>query len=232
MTEKAASALERRLIELTRELVLIPGTVNRPEDRRRCLRFIRYHLEANGPVEIREYEDGGYTSLLALAGGVEHPEVLLCGHLDVVALSEDAVYDASIEGGRIVGPGVADMKGPLAILIDLFLALLGEDPARSIGLLITSDEEQGGEHGVRHLLMDRGLRCGLALIPDGGSPGEITVEEKGILQIQVESRGNRPTPQGPGSAGMPLNSSCRGTATSRPALKHWRGKGAGGPLWR
>ena len=81
------------------------------------------------------------------------------------------------------------MKGAVAIMLELFREMHRRHPGISMGLAITSDEEQGGEHGVRYLVEEVGLRCGIAIIPDGGSLSEITVEEKGILHLRVRSGG-------------------------------------------
>ena len=76
------------------------------------------------------------------------------------------------------------MKGPLAILMEIFRNLHTQYDNLPLGLAITSDEERGGESGMRFLFDEVGLRCGVAMIPDGGSLNEITVEEKGILHLK------------------------------------------------
>ena len=77
----------------------------------------------------------------------------------------------------------------IAILLGLFHDHHTRHPDVSLGFLITSDEERGGEDGVRHMFEDRGFRCGAAVMPDGGSLTEITVEEKGILQLHIGAAG-------------------------------------------
>ena len=58
-----------------------------------------------------------------------------------------------------------------------------------LGLAITSDEERGGNAGMRYLFDEVGLRCNVAMIPDGGSLNEVTVEEKGILHLKIQCNG-------------------------------------------
>jgi succinyl-diaminopimelate desuccinylase len=101
-----------------------------------------------------------------------------------------AQYDSSLKEGRIYGPGSGDMKGAVAIMLELFRNLQRAHPGISIGLAVTSDEERGGESGVRYLVEEEGLRCGQAIIPDGGSLNELTVEEKGILHLKILSHGH------------------------------------------
>lgn len=190
MEELNDEELARRLTALTRDLILIQSTDALPEERARCFQFLRIHLESLEGVTIRNYEDKGYESMVVLPDGVEAPEVLFCGHLDVIDHPELAHYESWLKDGRIVGPGAGDMKGAVAIMLELFRSLHRKHPGISLGLAITSDEEQGGESGLRYLVEEKGLRCGQAVIPDGGSLRELTVEEKGILHLRVKSRGH------------------------------------------
>ena len=82
------------------------------------------------------------------------------------------------------------MKGPLAVLLELFTELHMKHDDLSLGLAITSDEERGGDAGMRFLFDEIGLRCEVALVPDGGSLNEITVEEKGILHLALQCHGH------------------------------------------
>ena len=68
---------------------------------------------------------------------------------------------------------------------DLKLLRTGMDVPVSLGLAITSDEEQGGVSGVGYLFDGVGLRCGTAIVPDGGSLNEITIAEKGVLHLRL-----------------------------------------------
>ncbi len=183
------SELAERLIALTRDLILIPSSHDRPRQRRQALEFILNHLQAVEQIRVLRFESGGCESLLALPVAIDVPEVLLCGHVDVVSHPSEDLYRSKVRDGRIVGPGAGDMKGALAIMLDLFRRLHTEHPGASVGLAITSDEEIGGQHGLRYLLEEQKLRCRLAIIPDGGSLNEITVAEKGILHIRVRVQG-------------------------------------------
>lgn len=178
-----------RLVELTRDLVLIPSTAGRPYERSRCFQLIAQHLEAVPQTTIRRFESAGFESLVATPQGVDTPEVLMVGHLDVIEHGDVSHYRSELLDGRITGPGTGDMKGQVAIMIELYRALQESRPGLSIGLAVTSDEEIGGENGVGYLFGEAGLRCGIALVPDGGSPTEVTVEEKGILHLSMRVEG-------------------------------------------
>lgn len=181
--------LRERLIQLTRDLVLIESTDDRPEERRRCFQLIRNHLEEVPGIELTMLEKSGYESLVVLPTGVKDPCVLICGHLDVVHHPDPDSYRSEIRDGRIYGPGAGDMKGQVAIMIELMRHFGYEYPSKEVGIAITSDEERGGENGVKYLVEEAGLRCEFAVIPDGGSLNEIIVEEKGILHLAVSATG-------------------------------------------
>jgi succinyl-diaminopimelate desuccinylase len=151
--------------------------------------LVRNHLEEVPGLEITMYESNGYESLVALPAGVSRPDVLLCGHLDVVHHPEPDSYRSEVRDGKIFGPGAGDMKGQVAVMIELIRNMGRECPELSVGVAITSDEERGGEHGVKYLVEDVGLRCGVAIIPDGGSLNEIIVEEKGIIHLRLVAEG-------------------------------------------
>ncbi len=188
-TSENHNELTTRLTALTRDLILIKSTDPRAEERARCFEFIEHHLEPVSGTRVRNLEDNGYTSMLVLPEGIDEPEILLCGHIDVIEHPRLTTYHSSIVDGRIIGPGAGDMKGAIAIILELFRSLHRSNPGISVGVAITSDEERGGEHGVRHLIEDAGLRCGIAIVPDGGSLADVTIEEKGILHLRVKSRG-------------------------------------------
>lgn len=182
--------LRDRLVAFTRDLVIIPSTACRADERQRCYESVRNHIDSIEGIEIREYSSEGYPSLVAVPSGCAEPDVLLCAHLDVVALPDESSYRSKIVDGRIVGPGAGDMKGQLAILLELFHAFHHHHPGVSLGLAVTSDEEIGGVHGIGYLVDQIGQRCGVAMIPDGGSMDEVTVEEKGILHLRVSAQGH------------------------------------------
>lgn len=178
-----------RLVTLTRDLIVIPSTESRPEERARCFTLLRNHLEALGGITIRDFSSEGFASMTVIPQGIDTPDILLVAHLDVIEHPHPDAYTSRVTEGRIYGPGSGDMKGQAAIMLELFCDLQRRHPGLSFGLAYTSDEERGGENGVRHLFEDIGLRCGLAIVPDGGSIHDVTVAEKGILHVNLSTAG-------------------------------------------
>lgn len=192
MTDGGSSGsetLRKRLVELTRDLILIPSTADRPEEIERCMEFVIHHADVGGGVTLHRYREGGSPCTVFLPGSAPNPAILLLAHLDVVSLPPGAEYGSAVRDGRIYGPGAGDMKGELAILLELFRAIHERYPGAPLGLAVTSDEERGGAHGTRFLFERAGLRCGVAIVPDSGSLNDIAVEEKGTLHLRITARG-------------------------------------------
>jgi succinyl-diaminopimelate desuccinylase len=146
------------------------------------------HVESDA-VDVRRFRDEGSPSVVILPIGIERPEVMMLAHLDVVARPDGTEYRSSIRDGRIYGPGSGDMKGELAILLEIFREFHERRPGISLALAVTSDEEHGGNHGTRFLFEKAGFRCGVAILPDSGTIHEVAVEEKGILHFKLSAHG-------------------------------------------
>jgi succinyl-diaminopimelate desuccinylase len=117
-TSRKDDSLRRRLVELTRDLIIIPSTRDRPEDIQRCMEFVINHVELPNELTVRRFNEEGSPSTVILPHNISAPEVLLLAHLDVVARGEGAEYRSLVEDGKIYGPGSGDMKGELAILLE------------------------------------------------------------------------------------------------------------------
>lgn len=204
ISETTESSLAERLTALTRDLILIRSTHTHPEERRRAFGFLRNHLDPLPGIKTESHFCDGFESLVARPADAVMPEILFCAHIDVIEHPHQETYDSRIENGRIVGPGAGDMKGSLACLLDLFVRLHHATPGLPLALAVTSDEELGGECGFRHLFDDIGLRCGVALLPDGGAPNRVTIEEKGILHLVLKKRGRAGHAARPWLADNPL----------------------------
>lgn len=72
--------------------------------------------------------------------------ILLTGHMDTVFPSDHAFqHQRWLDGETLNGPGVADMKGGIAVMLHALLAFEASASASSLGydVLINSDEETG-----------------------------------------------------------------------------------------
>jgi succinyl-diaminopimelate desuccinylase len=102
--------LAGQLAARTLELIDIPSV---SRDEARLAAHVADVLRAGG-VAVRDLGD---TCLLA---GPDGAPLLLAGHLDTVPAQDDR--QARIDGDRVHGLGASDMKGALAVMIELALA--------------------------------------------------------------------------------------------------------------
>lgn len=72
-------------------------------------------------------------------------QVLLCGHMDTVFASDSPFQIAEQKGEKIIGPGVADMKGGLMVILGALKTLEQYEDAHNLGweVMINADEETG-----------------------------------------------------------------------------------------
>jgi succinyl-diaminopimelate desuccinylase len=125
-----ATTLARR----TLDLVDIPS-VSRDED------AVAEHVAAamgEAPVELVHRGDDGRTLLYLTGRRPGRDLVLLAGHLDTVP--PQANLPGRIENGAVHGLGASDMKGGVAVMVELARSL-GDDPAVDIGFLFFPREE-------------------------------------------------------------------------------------------
>ena len=76
-----------------------------------------------------------------LEGAGDARVALLCHHDTVFPLGTVARRPLRREGGRLIGPGVADMKGGLAVAAHAARVLAGERPFARLELVCVPDEE-------------------------------------------------------------------------------------------
>ncbi len=120
-------------------------------------------------------------------------QVLLVGHMDTVYTKEHKFQRTSQSGGDILhGPGVADMKGGLAIMLWALKAFELLPQSKNLGweVLITSDEEIGSP-GSAEIIEARGKKHNLALVfePAMDDKGTLAGARKGSGKFTLVLRG-------------------------------------------
>ncbi|HEY6538625.1 MAG TPA: M20/M25/M40 family metallo-hydrolase [Candidatus Dormibacteraeota bacterium] len=134
-------------------------------------------------------EDGGVPSLLLRWKGAGGPSVLLLGHLDTVWDVNSFEPLFGLSQGRVVGPGVFDMKGGIVVALAA-VAALQERPGRGGGLtvLLTGDEEVGS--GRSRALIETEARAAAAVLVLEPPVGEaIKVARKGVGGYRISVKG-------------------------------------------
>lgn len=123
--------LSGRLGQRTLELIDVPSRSGHEEQ---IFAHVLGTLESGG-VPVR---DAGDTCILA--GAMERgdrPWLMLAGHLDTVPPQDNV--PGSLAADRVVGLGASDMKGALAVMIEL--ALSASTPRLDVGFLFFGREE-------------------------------------------------------------------------------------------
>lgn len=109
-----------------------------------------------------------------------HPKMAMLIHADVVNAEEPSMFDMRSEEDDLIGRGTLDMKGGLAIGLDL----LPELPVGA-ALIITSDEEIGGKYGAQFLAKTVGVKPEFLIVLDGQKPEHISFGAKGAWHPDI-----------------------------------------------
>ena len=131
----------------------------------------------------------GFPYLLATTGDdLRGVDVLLQAHIDVVP-GTDALFAPSTDGDKLIGRGTYDMLFAVACFNKLLAGFADENTLtqKNIGVMLTSDEEIGGENGVAQLIS--GYECKVCILPDAGTHEQICTEAKLVCRRPWLSKG-------------------------------------------
>ena len=181
------------VLSFLRELVEIESPTRDEEGVLRAANLVAAAMEARGG-RVERISAPGYGEHLRIdffPEGEDRAPLLIAGHLDTVhprGTLERLPW--KVEGDRISGPGVFDMKGSWAAVVGALdlLAARGAKPA-PLRLLLTCDEEIGAPHS-RPLVEEEGRRARAALVLEPPLPGgKMKVRRKGMAGYRIRVRG-------------------------------------------
>jgi len=152
-----------------------------------CITYIKNHFK-NTNLHVEEFEFNNSNSLVISNSKTKQFDLIFCGHIDVVPASED-LFTVKKDGDLLYGRGVCDMKGQVAVMMQIIRELSQENSKLKVALFLTSDEERGGFDGVKKLLNELDYSSNVAIVPDGGFNYSLVSEAKGVLQIKVSTVG-------------------------------------------
>jgi len=119
-------------------------------------------------------------------------QILLNGHYDTVYEVDDAFQTCTrLDENTLQGPGVADMKGGLVVMLAALETLEQIEDAGALGweVLLTPDEETGS-HGSAPLLVEVARRHSFALVFEPArANGDLVHSRKGTGGFVVTCRG-------------------------------------------
>lgn len=181
----------------TEALVRIPSV---SADRARChevLDLISTTIPNLESFFTEVYEHEGYKSLIIGTRPGRAAPLILNGHVDVVTAQPSQFTPELAADGLLRGRGVYDMKGAVAVFVELLkkLSSVPVEERPHLQVQLVSDEEIGGHHGVERLAQD-GFDTDLFL---AGEPTELDIchQAKGVLWLHYSLKGH------PGHAARP-----------------------------
>ncbi len=155
-----------------------------------CAEFERLDMRCR---RLRGQSSGGMLFVSPNTRRRGSPTQLMLGHYDTVwPLGTLETMPFKIEGERISGPGVYDMKGGIvqAILALEALARFEPEPAVTPLLFVNSDEEIGSRDSRRTIeRLARRVDRAFVLEPSLGAAGRLKTARKGIARFTVTVKG-------------------------------------------
>ncbi len=174
------------VFEILERLIAI-DTSNPPGNEKAAAEYL-YQLFSEERISVRIQDLGDHRANLTASYGNGGPEIIFCGHLDVVPAAKDWSYppfQITKVDERLYGRGTADMKGGVAAMSAVLLRLAREKVKLSgtLTLVLVADEECGNL-GMRRFLSEK-RNAVFAVI---GEPTElrVAVAHRGVLRDYVD----------------------------------------------
>ncbi|WP_280433862.1 M20/M25/M40 family metallo-hydrolase [Nocardia carnea] len=174
-------------VEYLCDLVSIPSVSDDAAVCKAMIERANEMLEGRG-LHITHYP-GKNPSLVATSRPGKKPKVMLAAHLDVVSAPPEE-FEARIVDGRVIGRGAYDMKFAFACFLEFLDRHRDDLDSLDFGIMLTTDEEVGGEQGMARLLED-GWRPDVFVLPDSSKPWVLESMAKGrrLVELSVEGPG-------------------------------------------
>src|SRR3954454_11183711 len=175
-----AQSKQNDFVAFLRELVECESPSDDPRAVARCFELITDHV---GDIAVVR-KGAQLVCEFALPGSSGDGQLLFLGHADTVYPSGTlASMPFRIDGDRICGPGVFDMKGGLAMVIFAMRALrdLGLPVRRRLVMAVVGDEEIGS-HESRSFTEEMARKSAAVIVaePAAGLDGKAKTARKGV----------------------------------------------------
>lgn len=180
------------LLTVTQQLIRFQTVAHNHEEIKACVAYVRQFFSGTS-IHIAEHTFKGNPALFISLDGKRKQDIILNGHLDVVA-GASTQFNPQIKDGKLYGRGANDMKGAVAAFMLLMKQYANKRSKPKVGLMLVCDEETGG-YSTR-MMIKAGYTCNFAI---AGEPTRFHIEtkHKGILAVKVtaygsHSHGSRP----------------------------------------
>jgi len=157
---------EERVVELAKNLIKIPSPTGNESD---AARFLEKYMKDNElETELIEVEPGRCQPVGVMKGTGGGYSLIFNGHMDteVVKLGEKGSFTPRIEGGKLYGHGIYNMKGGVAAMVEAAVAIKKSGVKLKGDLIVTPVVgELQGSFGTA-INMKRGIRADFGLVPE------------------------------------------------------------------
>lgn len=150
-----APYLDQDILPLLSKLISFESETPKGRD---ALEFIEQYLTNLGfECIIKDFGPNLEVANLYAVYGSQSPNICFAGHVDVVPPGPRSQwqfdpYVMTIQGDKIYGRGVVDMKGAIACALAAVKNFLNQKKRGSISVLLTTDEEGTGVYGLQEML--------------------------------------------------------------------------------
>ena len=181
---------EQALVDLASQLIRIPSF--KTEETPVAIFLADFFRQRGYEVDLQEVEPGRLQTIATLRGIGGGASLMLNGHTDINSLTlrwRRDPWTPVVEGDRLYGHGVQNMKGGLASII------MAAEAIRLAGVRLKGDlviacvvgETQGGEG--THFLMESGLRSDMAVVAEPFGVGNLVTVHSGIVHMAIHTYG-------------------------------------------
>jgi glutamate carboxypeptidase len=184
------------MVHLLKQLVTLESPTSDKKAVDACGAFVVRELRRVGAkVTLHPQKDIGDLIVAEFAPGRVRDaddEILVLGHIDTVwPVGKLAKMPFYVQGHKLYGPGVLDMKAGVVMLINALRSLHGLNlkPQKRITVLVDTAEETG-DPAATELIRKHARKASLVLCLEPALPGGgLKLERKGRLVVRLEARG-------------------------------------------
>lgn len=191
--ERVAAFVDSRredTISTLRQLIDCQGG---SEDRERVNRvgdLLAARVAALG-FQLQRHVPHTYGDHLVLKNGEGAGRVVLAGHMDTTFTDYSELPAFHLDGTHAVGPGTADMRGGLVVLLEALECLqhLSRLEHLPLTVIFNADEERGSSTS-RHVFEGEAADARYAMVFEcGGKNGEVVIGRRGKLSARLDVEG-------------------------------------------